>query len=175
MTAGEFSRLVRADTIGAQPRKLAYEASEEERRALAKRFGLAGIDRLEGEMILAGVESGIGVQGVVRAEVIQSCVVTGEPVEARIDERFDLLFRPRPAEADPDQEIELRDDELDIVYFDEAGIDVGEAMAETMALALDPYPRAPGAGDALRTAGVKSEEEAGPFGALAALRDRLKR
>ena len=42
-----------------------------------------------------------------------------------------------------------------------------------MALALDPYPRAPGAEAVLRAAGVVSEEEAGPFGALAALRGRL--
>ena len=42
-----------------------------------------------------------------------------------------------------------------------------------MALALDPFPRGPGAEAALKVAGVISEEEAGPFGALAGLKDRL--
>ncbi|HEV2747118.1 MAG TPA: DUF177 domain-containing protein, partial [Allosphingosinicella sp.] len=43
----------------------------------------------------------------------------------------------------------------------------------TLALSLDPFPRSPAAAEALKAAGVKSEEEAGPFGALAALRDKL--
>ena len=55
-----------------------------------------------------------------------------------------------------------------------ASIDIGEAAAETLALALDPYPRAPDAGEALKAAGVKGEEEAGPFAALAALKGKLR-
>ena len=61
------------------------------------------------------------------------------------------------------------------VFYDGAAIDVGEAVAETLSLSLDPYPRAPGAEEALEAAGVKSEEEAGPFAALAGLRDKLKK
>ena len=49
----------------------------------------------------------------------------------------------------------------------------GTDPAETMAMALDPYPRSPAAAEALAAAGVKREDEAGAFGALAALRDRL--
>ena len=65
--------------------------------------------------------------------------------------------------------------ELDVVFYDGAAIDLGEAVAETLVLSLDPYPRAPGAGETLKAAGVKSEEEAGPFGALVGLRDKLKK
>ena len=67
---------------------------------------------------------------------------------------------------------------LDVIKLDggKAGsVDLGEAAAETMALALDPYPRAPEAPNVLREAGVLSEEEAGPFGALAGLRDKLEK
>jgi hypothetical protein len=63
---------------------------------------------------------------------------------------------------------------LDIVFHDGAAIDIGEAIAQTLALALDPYPRAPDAEAALKEAGVKSEAEAGPFAALAALKARPK-
>ena len=54
-------------------------------------------------------------------------------------------------------------------------IDLGEAAAETMALALDPFPRAAGAEAALRAAGVLSEEEARPANAFAALKDALRK
>jgi uncharacterized protein YutE (UPF0331/DUF86 family) len=59
-----------------------------------------------------------------------------------------------------------------MIYTDGA-IDLGEAVAQTMALALDPFPRSTNAEAALREAGVISEEEAGPFGALKGLRDQL--
>ena len=81
---------------------------------------------------------------------------------------------PRPGTGRPDEEIELGEAELDVAFYDGASVDLGEAVAETLALALDPYPRAPDAEQALKAAGVKSEEEAGPFGALTALRDKMK-
>ena len=45
--------------------------------------------------------------------------------------------------------------------------------AASMALALDPFPRAPDAETVLRAAGVLSEDEARPLGKLASLRDKL--
>ena len=103
----------------------------------------------------------------------QSCVATGEPVEAEVDEPFDIVFRPQPDAAAPTRRSSSSESELDVVFYDGAAIDLGEAVAETLSLGLDPYPRAPDAEAALKAAGVKSEEEAGPFAALAALRDKL--
>ena len=175
MTTPEFSRPVRVDTLGAEPRALAVEASPEERAALAKRFALIEIGRLAADLSLtrSGVE--VIAAGRIAAEVVQSCVASGEPVPAAIDAPFELLFRPTPEAGRPDEEVELNGRELDVTFYDGAAIDVGEAVAETLALSLDPYPRAPGAEQALKAAGVKSEEEAGPFGALAGLRDKLKK
>ena len=62
-----------------------------------------------------------------------------------------------------------------MVFYDASAIDVGEAVAETLLLNLDPYPRAPDAEEALKEAGVKSEEEVGPLGALSGLGDQLKK
>ena len=170
MIAPELSRPVRVDTLGAEPRSLAIEADEAERSALARRFGLRGIASLEAnaELVRNGAE--IVARGRLTASVTQSCVATGEPVEARVDEPFELVFRPGPEAGRPDEEVELSQSELDVVFYDGASIDVGEAVAESLALGLDPYPRSPGADAALKKAGVKSEEEAGPFAALAGLK-----
>ena len=86
-----------------------------------------------------------------------------------VDEPFDILFLPEPSVA-PDSEIELSDQDCDVVFHDGAAIDLGAALADTLALSLDPYPRSPDADEALREAGVLSEEQAGPFAALAALK-----
>jgi uncharacterized metal-binding protein YceD (DUF177 family) len=175
VTAPEFSRLVRINTLGTEPRTMSIDAEEAERSALARRFGLIAIGRLAAEASLVREGEDVSATGRIAAAVTQSCVATGEPVEAAVDEAFELRFRPTPAPAGPDEEVELGERELDLIFYDGASIDLGEAVAETVALSLDPYPRAPGAEEALKAAGVKSEEEAGPFAALAGLRDKLKK
>jgi uncharacterized metal-binding protein YceD (DUF177 family) len=174
MTAPEFSRPVRIDTLGEAPRPMRIEAEEAERTALARRFGLVAVDRLAADLSLSRKASEIAMRGNLSARVTHACAATGVPLAAGIDVPFDLLFRPQPDPAGRDEEIELEEAELDVVFYDAAAIDVGEAVAETLFLNLDPYPRAPDAEQALRDAGIKSEEEAGPFGALAGLRDKLK-
>ena len=57
-----------------------------------------------------------------------------------------------------------------MVFHDGAGIELGTAIADTLMLSLDPYPRGPNADEALKAAGVLSEEQAGPFAALAKLK-----
>ena len=175
MTAPEFSRPVRIDTIGEAPRRLGVEAEEVERIALARRFGLVSIERLAADLVLARRGGDIAVEGSLSAKVVQACAATGLPLEASVEAPFDLVFRPQPETAGHEEEVELGPDEMDVVFYDMATIDVGEAVAETLLLNLDPYPRAPGAEEALRKAGIQSEEEAGPFGALAALRDKLEK
>lgn len=175
MTAPEFSRLLRIDTLGEEPRALNVEADEAECAALARRFGLPGIAHLAADLALSRRDDAILLHGTLSAAVVQACVATGEPVVAMVEAPFDILFRPQPESGAGEDEVELSESELDVVFYDNGAIDVGEAVAETLALNLDPYPRAPDAEQALKAAGVKSEEEAGPFGALAGLRDRLKR
>ena len=112
-------------------------------------------------------------EGRVMASLTQSCVITGDPVGQAVDEAFAIDFIPEPAVDRADEEIELGPDDCDTVFHDGAAIDLGAAVVDTLALALDPYPRSAGAKAALKEAGVLSEEEAGPFAALAALKDKL--
>ena len=68
---------------------------------------------------------------------------------------------------------ELGEGDLDTIFHDGSAIDLGSAIADTLALSLDPYPRSAGADAALKEAGVLTEEEASPFAALAALKEKL--
>lgn len=167
----EFSRPERIDAIGERERAVAIEANADERAALAERFGLLAIDRLAAALTLQREAAGIVVRGRVTAAVTQACSVTEDPVPATIDEPLALRFVAMTAGED---EIELDADDCDALPIEGGTIDLGEAAAETMALALDPFPRAPGAAAALRDAGVLSEEEARPKGALAGLRKVLE-
>ena len=153
--------------------RLDLTASEEERAAIAERLGLPSIERLEAHAVLSRDGETIWAKGRLKASLDQSCVATGESVPALVDEPFDLRFVPAPTGIQPDAEIELGADELETIFHDGAGIDLGTAIADTLALSLDPYPRSAGADAALKEAGVMSEEEASPFAALAALKGKL--
>ncbi|MFZ5796635.1 MAG: YceD family protein [Sphingomonas sp.] len=172
MTAPEFSRLERIDTIGEGARSVSITADAAERSALAERFGLLAVDRLEATFRVQRDAAGVVARGEVRASVVQACSVTEEPLPVTVSEDVALRFVTEQ-EAAAEEEIELDLDALDTMPYDGAAIDLGEAAAETMALALDPFPRGPNAAAALRAAGVISEEDAKPAGALAGLKSLL--
>jgi uncharacterized metal-binding protein YceD (DUF177 family) len=145
-------------------------ADDEERDAIAARLGLAGLDCFQAHATLTRKAAAITVEGRILASLTQSCVVTGEPLPAHVDEAFRLIFIPEPEVSRPDEEIELGSADCDVIFHDGATIDLGAALADTLALSLDPYPRSAGAEAALKEAGVLSEAESGPFAVLAQLK-----
>lgn len=170
----EFSRTHRLDQIGAGEVRVDVAAEPEERAALARRFALRALDKLEASYAIRRDATGVIARGHLSGQVTQSCVVTDEPVPATIEEDFAIRFMPETEGPEAgDDEFELSEDECDTVFYSGSAIDLGEAAAETLALALDPFPRSPKAAEVLKQAGVLSEEEAGPFGALAGLKDKL--
>jgi uncharacterized metal-binding protein YceD (DUF177 family) len=171
----EFSRPERIDTIGAGERPVAIEADADERRRLAGRFGLVAVDRLAASFAVRRDGPAIVAAGRIEASVVQACSVTGDPLPAQVDEQVSLRFVAEGEDTPGDHEVELAADALDTMPIEGDAIDLGEAAAETMALALDPFPRSPGAAAALAAAGVVDEDAAKPLGGLAALKDMLKR
>lgn len=145
-------------------------ADDGERARIAERIGLDSLERLEAHATLERNKAIVRARGRLKARLAQRCVVTGDPVDAHVDEPFDLVFAPEPARGEPDDEIELSADDCDLVFHDGSAIDLGEAIADTLALSIDPYPRSAAAEAALKEAGVLSEGEAGPFAALAKLK-----
>ena len=150
--------------------RIELSADEGERAKVAERLGLRSLDRLEAHATLERKGEIVRARGRLKAGLGQSCVVTGEPVEAHADEAFDIYFLPEPASGQAEEEVELIESDCDVVFHDGSAIDLGSAIADTLALSLDPYPRSAGAEAALKEAGVLSEAEAGPFAALAKLK-----
>lgn len=145
-------------------------ADEGERAAVATRLDLVSIERFEAHVVLSRDGKTVTCAGRVKAQVTQACIASGEPVAAAVDEAFQLAFVATPKIDAPEAEIELGGADLDTVFHDGLAIDLGEALADTLGLALDPYPRGANAEAALKEAGVLSESEAGPFAVLAQLK-----
>ena len=151
-------------------------ATSDECAALAANLSLAQVGALRARVWLRRW-GGDGARVRVRlsADVVQSCVVTLDPVRSRIGESFELAFPPtgeglpcarRQREAEPAEETSGP--------VLEGTIDLGGVIAECLSLAIDPYPRKPGA--ELRGewegAGSSDEPEGGPFAALRAWRGK---
>ena len=164
-----FAHQLRLDQIRDGDR-LDLVADDAERGAIAKRLGLPSLDRLDAHAALTRTAETIRAEGRLTASLEQSCVITGDPVATSLDEPFVIMFVPEPPSSGADVEVELGEDDCDVVFHDGAIIDLGGAIADSLALALDPYPRSAGADAALKEAGILTEEQAGPFAILAKLR-----
>lgn len=167
----EFPRPVALDTIGEGARDVAVEANAAERAALAARFDLIEVGSLTAQATLTRKGDVVSAVGRLQAKVVQACVATATPLPAEISEAFSLRFVP--ALAPGEEEVELSEEDCDIVEYDGGAIDLGEAVAETMALSLDRFPRSPDADAILKAAGVLEESEVGPFAALRALKEKM--
>lgn len=168
----EMSRLVKARPLPADP--VVIEADAAEREALARRFGLGGIDSLRAEVTLEQRAKAIRASGVLSAAVQQVCAVSNENFPVTISEAFDLSFVPETARpvSEEEAEIELEREELDEIEYSGEAFDLGEAVAQTLGLAIDPYAEGPGAEAARAEAGLTDEDAPrGPLAdALAALK-----
>lgn len=164
----EFSRPIDRRHLTARPIRL--EATAEERQALAKRFGLIAIHRLEAEVELVADGEAVNARGRLGADIVQSCAISGDPLPVTLDEPIALRFVPE--RATEEEEVELEESELDEIPFSGSVFDLGEAVAQSLSLAIDPYATGPNAEQARRDAGLGDEAASGPFAALAALKKK---
>ncbi len=172
MQTPEFTRPIGVESLGdGATRRTTIQASGEECAALARRFGIAAVESLEAGVALT--RRGRQVRAVfdLACRVVQTCVVTLEPLPSSLEESFSLVF-------DPDVRRSGEFDELPGVFDDDPPeplrdetIDAGETAAGLVGLILDPWPRKPGAEvDPRYTAGGGLAPS--PFAALETLRRR---
>ena len=164
----EFGRPVEVSRIGPSGLSLAIEADAAERERLARRLGLSELRRLHADVALQPRGAGIALTATWVAEVVQDCVVTLDPVESKLGDTFELAFGPAE-EPEAGAEIELDLEVADPPEPIEGGrIDVGEAVVEHLALAIDPYPRKPGV--EFEAPAEEDETNDNPFAALRGLK-----
>ena len=168
----EFSRILRINELGDGKRERVIEATPDERIALTRRFGLRDLASLVATAHVVPDATGCRVTGRLVADLVQACVATGEDVPAHVEVPLDVRFvRGLDAEGTSEaDEIELSEEDCDLLPLEDERIDLGETVAQTLALNLDPYPRVPDADEKLRALGVLTEEDASPFAALKGLK-----
>ncbi len=146
------------------------EATETERAELAKAHDLVSVDKFRAELtVSAWKRNGVSVEGSVVADIVQSCVVTLEPVVATVDEAISAVFLPEDSKLGRESfnlggEILIDLDGPDSPeLFSGDRIDVGALAEEFFGVGIDPYPRKAGTG---MPSAPKAQDEPEEEGAL---------
>lgn len=167
-----ISRPIALGDIPPLGRSVRIVADAGEAAALAARNGLEAVRSFEAELtVTPWRRSGLTVEGAFKAVVVQICGVSLEPFEQPMEERFTLRFLPAEdlsAEAQRTAFSLEDEDPPDVLEGD--SIDLGAIAEEQFALAIDPYPRAPGAELPAAEGESLAESADSPFAALAALK-----
>ena len=116
------------------------------------------------------VPAAVSAAGTLEADLVQPCAISGEDFPVAVRDDIELRFVPAGGiPAEPDIEIELADEDLDEIEYDGEMFDLGEAIAQSLALAIDLYAEGPNADAARKAAGIVLEgEQNGPLAALLA-------
>ncbi|MFL0357545.1 YceD family protein [Erythrobacter sp. GH1-10] len=173
MSAPELSRLIKLRPLPGDA--VIVEADEAERAALAGRFDIPAVNSLRAEIELDDAGKAIRASGHLDAEIVQACAICAEDFPVTISEPIDLRFVPEgslSAAVSEDEEIELEADDCDEIEYSGDSFDLGEAVAQTLGLAIDPYAEGPNADAARKAAGIVEEgQQDGPLAAaLSALK-----
>lgn len=155
----ELHRPIAIDRVGPDGLDVVVEATSAECTALAQRMGLPAVLDLTCSFHLdRDIVGTLLVHGHLLVHVVQTCIVSLEDFTATVEDRFAVRCVAEGDESDdPDP------DTPDEITHVDGVLDLGEATAEQLALALDPYPRAPGA----ELPELPDEPADTPFAALA--------
>ena len=142
-------------------------ADQRERAKLAALNDLVSLDSLDVEFVATPIPKGVEVRGSLSGKLVQTCVVTGNPVHQTLENDFVIRFVRKPVVHGMEIEFSVMDEEEEPYPGDEA--DLGPIIEEYFTMAVDPYPRCEGASF------EPIEEDAGsdnPFAALGALKSK---
>ena len=167
MSTPELSRIVHLRAIDGRP--VSVVATPQECTDLAARFDLVAVKALEATLDLVRDGETVAVTGRLHARIVQACAISAEELSVTIDEPLSLRFVP-PVEHKPGEELEIEAEQLDEIEYADGRFDLGEAVAQSLALAIDPFLTGPGADAARIAAGLGDPAASGPFAALAALK-----
>ncbi len=167
---------IRLDSMPTTGRDLALTVDKDERDQIADDLGIVSLDRLQVKLHAVRFRGGIRVTGRLEAIVVQQSVITFEPVTQEIGEPIDRIFLPGAekaysGQADAEIFVDLEGEDIPD-HFDGNEADLTDLIVETLSLAIDPYPRAPG--ESLGELGSDGlEEELNPFAGLKKLKQDL--
>lgn len=142
-TMNEFIRFIDIKKLTRLPSVITFTAEPQEKEALARRLGLVVLNTLEIDCRIQGTlgHYPLLVSAVIKADVMQSCVVTLKDLPSIIEEPVKLvLFSSNTDSAFLTESFE-EDQPEPVVLNKDGTVEIGEIFVQYLSLALDPYPK----------------------------------
>lgn len=144
--------------------EVVIEADDAQREALAAAHDLRTVERFTAKLeVHSWKKGGVRVAGHVRADIVQDCIVTLDPVAETVDEEVSALLLPENSKlmvpkrsAEGEILLDAEGDDAPEPFTGDT-IDVGQLAEEFFALGINPYPRK--AGVAVEAAADGQEDE----------------
>lgn len=178
--SGNLRTTLATEELQSGPRQYRIQATDADLSDLAERFKIVSISKLEAAIKVQERTDpqAVVIEGELAAELVQQCVVTLRDVPETIGEAFELwLVAPDIADAFDEDEKYADPDAPDYDAFEGDKVPLGEIIAQTLSVMMNPYPRVPGAevkpvaGQGV-TVNEELEQRPNPFGVLAQMRDK---
>ncbi|MCX7341699.1 MAG: DUF177 domain-containing protein [Hyphomicrobiales bacterium] len=184
-----ISHAVVVESIPAKGRTVVIAPGAAERSAIARALRIIAVDALSADFRLQREGHRVRIKGTLSAEVTQACVISLEPVAESISEDIEVVYAPKeeadaamraaglPPDGDDEAMLEMAGIDLAMLNDPDAlpdpieggRIDLGVLTYESLAVALDPYPRKPGA---VFEAPAEPEGFGSPFAVLKSLKGK---
>jgi len=165
---------IRLDSMPPAGRELRLSVGQDERAQIAALLAITDVETLEVSLHAVKFRGGMRVTGRLTAAIVQPSVVTLEPVRQEISEPVDRVFLPggdkqHAATANAEIFVDLEGEDVPD-HFEGPEADLSGLIIETLALAIDPYPRAEG--ESIDSLGLaRPDEDESPFAALKSLKN----
>ncbi|MBX9618831.1 MAG: DUF177 domain-containing protein [Hyphomicrobiales bacterium] len=167
-----FHRFVRRADVPDAGREWRVEASSEECSRLAEALDLISIESFAADLAMSPAQDGLYAKGHFTCALTYRCVRSLEPFVHQLSEPVERLFLPTLPDEAETSELELSPDDEPPQLMAGEGADIGLMLAEALSLAIDPYPRKPGADLVAETT---PQPSLSPFSILSKLKDRESR
>ena len=144
---GGLDKKVSLDKLMSEPQTFYIAASDEDRQQGAERLGLLAIESLtaSGSIKKGGKGIRAKILADLSADIIQPSVVSLEPVPAVVNTQIELeLVSEKEAGIRDADELYLDPDAAEYDVLTEDLVPIGEIILQTLAMEMDPYPRAAG-------------------------------
>lgn len=150
--------IINAEDAGQDLTELALTPNADDLQRIADLLGIMEVKSLQADLEFKRVQGGLVVKidGTFKADVVQACVVTLDPIENHVEDKFSAWY------ADPEQavsfnkarkqremekqhgEVPIVDEKDDPEPIVNGQIDIGDVVTQFLSLSLDPYPHKEG-------------------------------
>ena len=174
-SAPPYSRFFDLSSLSEAGRDESFTVPQTACQDIAAFYDIDGVEDFAARFRLSRLaKNEYALEGHFSATILQTCIVTLQPIRTVLDQDFSRRYNvvPRRAVAREPSTVDIQLDDDEVETLSGSSLDLAVPLLEELSLMIEPYPRSPGAEFDHSGQGDSARES--PFAILKALKDRLE-